>query len=433
MTEQKPLKRTREEYLATSKSRLKPWEALGISRATYYRRETSPGETSPGETSSRETSSRETSPPVASPPIVGRPPLWATKTTGCNVAPSAVAPFVAPRAVAPSVARSALSSQLPNAIDLRLIRLVEGADIPAIGWTQKKTSTEAVDSILPHLPGPISELRGRSLERHYQKARDALPPEYGYWVFLVRRWGDREWDSNLDGPRDEVDAFIEIVGPRGGRDGIAELFDHLARQWAQGRQKLAWLRKYRERIKANPRYWPQLKPMRTTGSDAEAAAVVALICANLKTEWTVSLLAKRRRRGIYYMDHLTTEMRFREMLVMVDEGRGILSLPRRGLQIKRTVTKRIIENLIAAPDHEMGYLAMRDAIGQNIGHQVHTMRKLGILTPSPHAGCWTAPQNGGALIRLGAPLRLSEDALAKIARGQPIRNRRRTLWTPPGW
>jgi hypothetical protein len=393
--------RTREEYLAASKSRLKPWAAEGISRATYYRRnETSPvRQVRPGETSPvRQVRPGETSPVRQVRPGETSPPV-----------------------------------QLPSATDLRLIRLVEGAGIPTIGWTQRKASTEAVDSILPHLPNPISKLRGRALERRYQRARNTLPPEYGRWVSLVRRWGDREWDSNLDGPRDEVDAFIEIVGRRGGREGIAELFDHLSRQWAQGRQKLAWLRKYCERIKADPRYWPQRRPMRTTGSDAEAAAVVALMRAIPKTEWTVSLLAKRRRKSIYYMDHLTTEMRFRGVLVMVDEGRGILALPKAGLQIKKTVPKRIIENLIATPNHEMGHVTMRDVIGQNIGHQVYQLRKLGVLIPSPHAGCWTTPQNGGAPIRLGVPLRLSEDALAKIARGQPIRNRRRTIWTPPDW
>jgi len=41
--------KTREEYLATSLSRLKPWEAEGISRRTYYRRlkQLSDGGTSP--------------------------------------------------------------------------------------------------------------------------------------------------------------------------------------------------------------------------------------------------------------------------------------------------------------------------------------------------------------------------------------------------
>jgi len=249
----------------------------------------------------------------------------------------------------------------------------------------------------------------------------------------VRRWGDREWDTNLDGPRDEVDAFIEIVGPRGGREGIVELFDHLARQWAQGRQKLAWLRKYRDDIQAKPRHWPPLRPMRTVGSDAEAAAVIALMRSRPKTEWTVSLLASERGKPVSYMDHLTTEMRFRGMLVMADEGRGVLAIPRSGLEIKKTITRRIIDILIATENHEMGYVAMRDAIGSNIARAVHHLRKIGVLCPSPHAGCWTRAEDGGPPIRLGAPLKLSEDALAKIERGQPIRNERRTLWTPPGW
>src|SRR5258708_12801770 len=57
---QKRGKKTREEYLAKSLSRRKPWETEGISRRTYYRRlkQLSGGGTSPA----RGTSPRGTSP-----------------------------------------------------------------------------------------------------------------------------------------------------------------------------------------------------------------------------------------------------------------------------------------------------------------------------------------------------------------------------------
>src|SRR5258708_33216384 len=115
---------------------------------------------------------------------------------------------------------------------------------------------------------------------------------------------------------------------------------------------------------------------------------------------------------------------------MVDEGHGRLAHPRPRLQVRKSVSRQIIERLIAAGDDGIGFDALRGAIGCNISQQVHDLRKIGVLAPSTHAGCWTRPEEEGPPIRLGTPVKLSADAIAKIARGQPIRNCRRTLWAP---
>src|SRR5262249_19129772 len=133
---------------------------------------------------------------------------------------------------------------------------------------------------------------------------------------------------------------------------------------------------------------------------------------NLTHHWTVRQLASRFRVTVYKMDHLTMEMRIRRWIVLSDEGRGLLTVPRPGLQIKKTVPRRIIDNLIVSPGG-IGFAAMRAVVGQGIGHQVHKLRKLGILDP-------------------GSPLKLSQDTCERINLDHVIRNGRRILWAPEG-
>jgi len=255
----------------------------------------------------------------------------------------------------------------------------------------------------------------------------AVPRIVDRWVFMVREWAGRQWDETPEAAYDLVYDVIAVAGPNRSKH-LGELFDHLARQWAGGHQKLNSLRKYRDRMKAKPQYWPQLT--RTTRSDARAAKVIALMQANLDRHWTVSQLARKLRTSIWTMHYLTMEMRIRGLIVRVDEGRGLLVLPRPGLQVRKSVSRQIIEKLIAAGDNGIGFVALRDAIGCNISHQVHELRKIGVLAPSTHSGCWTRPEEEGPPIQLGTPVKLSADAIAKIAQGQPIRNGRRTLWAP---
>src|SRR5215467_955946 len=257
----------------------------------------------------------------------------------------------------------------------------------------------------------------------------AVPRIVRRWVFMVREWAGRQWDETPEAAYDLVNDVIAVAGTNRSKR-LGELFDHLARQWARGYQKLKSLQTYRDRMKAKPQYWPQLKPPRATRSDARAAEVIALMQANLDRHWTVSQLARKLRTSIWTMHYLTMEMQIRGLIVRVDEGRGLLVLPRPGLQVRKSVNCQIIEKLIAAGDDGIGFIALRDAIGCNISHQVYDLRKIGVLAPSTHAGGWTRPEEEGPPIRLGTPVKLSADAIVKIARGQPIRNGRRTLWAP---
>src|SRR5260370_41378321 len=110
---------------------------------------------------------------------------------------------------------------------------------------------------------------------------------------------------------------------------------------AGGHQKLNSLRKYRDRMKAKPQYWPQLKPTRNTRSDARAAKVIALMQANLDRHWTVSQLARKLRTSIWTMHYITMEMRIRGLIVRVEVGRVLIVLPRTGLQVRKSVRHQI--------------------------------------------------------------------------------------------
>ena len=151
----------------------------------------------------------------------------------------------------------------------------------------------------------------------------AVPRIVDRWVFMVREWAGRQWDETPEAAYDLVYDVIAVAGPNRSKH-LGELFDHLARQWAGGHQKLNSLREYRDRMKAKPQYWPQLKPTRTTRSDARAAKVISLMQANLDRHWTVSQLARKLRTSIWTMHYLTMEMRIRGLIVRVDEGRGLL-------------------------------------------------------------------------------------------------------------
>src|SRR5258708_24831258 len=182
-------------------------------------------------------------------------------------------------------------------------------------------------------------------------ARDrAVPRIVDRWVFMVREWAGRQWDETPEAAYDLVCDVIAVAGPNRSKH-LGELFDHLARQWAGGQQKLNSLREYRDRMKTKPQYWPQLKPTRTTRSDARAAKVIALMQAKLDRHWTGSQLAPQLRTSVWEMHYLTMEMQIRGLIVRVEEGRGLLVLPRPGLQGRKSVSRHIIEKLIATGDN----------------------------------------------------------------------------------
>jgi len=61
----------------------------------------------------------------------------------------------------------------------------------------------------------------------------------------------------------------------------------------------------------------------------------------------------------------------------------------------------------------MGFLALRVAVGSDIARLVHTLRGNGVLASADPSR--------------RAPVKLSADALGKIARGEPIRDRKGTM------
>src|SRR5262249_49471383 len=78
------------------------------------------------------------------------------------------------------------------------------------------------------------------------------------WVSLVRKWGGHRYDARPQAARDEVDDLIAVAGPKR-EAGLDDIFTFLERQqgtWAC--QKLRQLRRYRNQMKAKPRYWPPL-------------------------------------------------------------------------------------------------------------------------------------------------------------------------------
>ena len=285
---------------------------------------------------------------------------------------------------------------------------VRGADaMRAVEIARKAGDARALRTILAEaFPNEDEDATLKAYTRANNVART-----HDHRILLIRQWAGPQWDSKPEAARDFLDDFIKVAGPNRAKR-LGELFDHLARQWASPGQKFIWLKKYRDRMKDDPLYWPQMRPMRTTSSDILAERVIALMDRNLTRHWTVRELARRFQVTIYKMDGLTMEMRIRRWIVLADEGQGLLTVPRPGLQIKKTVPRRIIDNLIASGDG-IGFAAMRAIIGQNIGAQVNKLRKIGILDP-------------------GSPLKLSQDTRERINRNHVIRNRRRILWAPEG-
>jgi hypothetical protein len=161
---------TREEYLATSLSRLKPWEAQGISRRTYERRRRKLTVASPP----------VASPPVASPPVAS-PPVASPSVASPPVAsPPAASPPAASAPRKPTrpdrVERTARNSQSGSASSLgerlRLVRLVDDI-LVAQGQTTltKRTDTKT-------LPKPYQDMQLETLRQNYRRALKAVPADY---------------------------------------------------------------------------------------------------------------------------------------------------------------------------------------------------------------------------------------------------------------
>jgi hypothetical protein len=245
------------------------------------------------------------------------------------------------------------------------------------------------------------------------------PPAGGRWVMLVQLW-------NAEAARDLVSRLIAAAGPRRA-EGLDMLFKKLAARcsWS-GARKIAWLERQCEKLAANPYYWPADRPDVGAAERERHAEAISLI---------------RRRGGRMTRRTLLRHVSARDIQALLRSGEivavgvGVYALPacRRnaadqldlfaassaaGAPAHRPRSCRVIELLIAEPQHAMPWLALQRAAGGPISRAVHTLRACGILEAADPSR--------------RAPVRLSAAALEKIARGEILRDRRgAVLWLPP--
>jgi hypothetical protein len=289
---------------------------------------------------------------------------------------------------------------------------------------------EVVRKVLDRLKAPTDRKRVIKVIREIYptgpeaalKAYDrALPRGHVRWISLARQWAGRKIDAAPEEAWRLVYDLITLAGPNR-IERLGALLDSLERQWG-GKNKFDQLREYRDRLRVDPLDWPKRRAQRG-GSGATVEAILALMRADPKRFWTTSQLARKLRKSIKVIQHLTSDMRARGLIARADHGRGLLCLPAHGLEIRKSVSGRIIEKLI--PVAEMRFSAVARAIEMEpstISTPVATLRRIGVLEP--------ADPNGPSDPRKRTPLRLSADARDKIARGQVIRDRRGfILWAP---
>ena len=364
---------TREEYLATSLSRLKPWEPQGISRRTYER---------------RRHKLTVASPPVASPPV----------------ASPARKPTPADRTERTRNSQSGSTSSLGER--LRLVRLVDDI-LEAQG---QRTLTKRTDT--KTLPRPYRDMQSDTLGQSYRRAHKALPADYHRRLSLVQRWGSRhrEWETTPKAAREFFDDLIVTAGEH----RIAALFgyiDHLERQrWCWKSAKVFRLRSLLDTMKAyalkgDLLYSPMLmlRRGRTVSTDAVAPAILRLMKADPERTWTLSQLASKLRKTRQTIYVVTMDMRLHGEIVLVDASRGLYALRNRGIEVKKSVSLRLIEVLLATSDGSMRFVALENAVGSPIAAPLFRLRRTGVVQPGdPHRR---------------SPIRLSEDALAKSRAG----------------
>ena len=364
---------TRAEYLATSLSRLKPWEKEGISRRTYER---------------RRHKLAVASPPVASPPV----------------ASPARKPTPADRTERTRNSQSGSTSSLGER--LRLVRLVDDI-LEAQG---QRTLTKRTDT--KTLPRPYRDMQSDTLGQSYRRAHKALPADYHRRLSLVQRWGSRhrEWETTPKAAREFFDDLIVTAGEH----RITALFgyiDHLERQrWCWKSARVFRLRSLLDTMKAyalkgDLLYSPMLmlRRGRTVSTDAVAPAILRLMKADPERTWTLSQLASKLRKTRQTIYVVTMDMRLHGEIVLVDASRGLYALRNRGIEVKKSVSLRLIEVLLATSDGSMRFVALENAVGSPIAAPLFRLRRTGVVQPGdPHRR---------------SPIRLSEDALAKSRAG----------------
>jgi biotin operon repressor len=237
------------------------------------------------------------------------------------------------------------------------------------------------------------------------------------WFSLTRKWGERRSDIGLGDVYDVAFDLIELAGPSR-FDRLGSWFDSIEQQWG-GEDKYTQLLKLRDVVTSLD--FPKRRPQRGD-SPAIAEAILALMRPNPKRPWSRPELAGKLDKSVKAIWHLTTEMCDRGLLDVVDQGLGLLALREAGITVKKSVSGRIIEWLIA--NHEGRFSVVARAIGIEptaMSTPVQSLRGLSILEPAdPHPD----PNER-------APLRLTADARAMIGQRETIYDRRGfVLWAP---
>jgi hypothetical protein len=246
----------------------------------------------------------------------------------------------------------------------------------------------------------------------------ALPPKLNRLISQTLQWGGRRLDATPEQASMIVLELIRLAGAN--HDRLAKWFDSVERQWG-GEDKFSQVLKLRDRLKADPLDWPKRRPQRGH-SPAIAEKILGLMRANVNRFWTTRQLAGKVRKSIKVVQHITSDMRARGLIVVVDKGKGLLALPEGCTEIRKSVGGRIIEKLIGA--QEMRFSTLARAIGIDptaMSTPVQTLRRIGVLEAADSAAYRSARP----------PLRLSAGVRAKIAQKETIRDRRGfVLWAP---
>ena len=227
-----------------------------------------------------------------------------------------------------------------------MVRLVDGI----LEAQSQKTLTKRTDT--KTLPKPYQDMQLKTLRQNYLRAVKALPADYHRRLSLVQLWGrrHREWEATPKAAREFFDDLIVIAGEH----RIAALFDYIdhleGQRWCWKGAKVFRLRSLRDTLKAhalkgNLLYSPMLmlRRGRTASTDAIAPAILTLMKADPERMWTLSQLARKLRKSRQTIYVVTTDMRCRGEIVLVDASLGLYALPKSGIEVKKSVSLRLIE------------------------------------------------------------------------------------------
>jgi hypothetical protein len=210
--------------------------------------------------------------------------------------------------------------------------------------------------------------------------------------------------------RDEAQEFFDDLLNVAGKHRLRHLgifIEHLESQelcWKSSR--LARLKSLRDTMRRKAAegdvlYSPlnKLRGGRTKATRAIGPRILTLLKADAKRLRTLSDLgaALGKSRSTVYL--VTMDMRARGEIMLVDESQGLYGLPTQKIEIKKPISLRMLEHLIA--NGPTRFVPLESAIGEMIAAALFRLRRAGVLKPADHT----------------SPIGLSEDAQAKIRDG----------------